>query len=103
MPMPKSKSAKAPKHAFTSLRPAATTKDERIVSERQSGIRTHKLEIVISLLRRPEGATVGDLVEATGWQSHSVRAMISKAVKKKQIMKVISEGAGISRVYRVAS
>jgi hypothetical protein len=52
--MPKSKSAKAPKHAFTSLRPAATTKDERIVSERQSGIRTHKLEIVISLLRRPE-------------------------------------------------
>jgi hypothetical protein len=31
-----------PKHAFTSLRPAATTKDERIVSERQSGRRRNR-------------------------------------------------------------
>jgi hypothetical protein len=98
MPMPKTKSENA---QFTGLRPAATTEDERIVSARQSGIRTYKFEIVISLLRRPEGATVGELVEATGWQPHSVRALISKAVKKKQIINVVSERAGKIRVYRV--
>jgi hypothetical protein len=33
-----------------------------------------KLEVVRSLLERPDGATLDELVSATGWQPHSVRA-----------------------------
>lgn len=31
-----------------------------------------KPEAVLTLLRRPEGATVGQIAEATGWQHHTV-------------------------------
>jgi hypothetical protein len=38
---------------------------------------------IIALLQRPEGASIGEIVEATGWQGHSARGMISGALKKK--------------------
>ena len=38
---------------------------------------------MIELLRRPEGATVEQIAEATGWQHHTVRGAISGALKKK--------------------
>jgi len=70
-------------------RPAASAAEEQEV-----GIPTHKLAIVITLLRRPEGASIEELVKATGWQAHSVRALISRAVKKKQVLAVTSEKSG---------
>jgi len=38
---------------------------------------------IIALLQRPEGASIGEIVDATGWQAHSARGMISGALKKK--------------------
>ncbi|MGI3212357.1 DUF3489 domain-containing protein [Roseovarius tibetensis] len=38
---------------------------------------------IIALLQRPEGASIAEIVEATGWQAHSARGMISGALKKK--------------------
>ncbi|SEP02573.1 Protein of unknown function [Salinihabitans flavidus] len=38
---------------------------------------------IIALLQRAEGASIGEIVEATGWQAHSARGMISGALKKK--------------------
>jgi hypothetical protein len=37
---------------------------------------------LIELLRRPEGATVAQIAEATGWQHHTIRGAISGALKK---------------------
>ena len=38
---------------------------------------------MIELLRRPEGATVEQIAEVTGWQKHTIRGAISGALKKK--------------------
>jgi hypothetical protein len=43
---------------------------------------------VIELLGRPEGATLQQLVEATGWQAHSVRGFLSGTLVKKMGHKV---------------
>ena len=37
-----------------------------------------KQEAVITMLRRPEGATVDEVVGATGWQRHTVRGVFSE-------------------------
>jgi hypothetical protein len=42
-----------------------------------------KQAAIIALLQRPEGASITEIVEATGWAAHSARGMISGGLKKK--------------------
>ena len=60
-----------------------------------------KLGKVISLLKRPKGATITELTKVTGWQAHSVRGSIAGAIKKKLKLAVESEKAGDVRSYRI--
>lgn len=58
---------------------------------------------VIAMLRRPEGATVRQIVEATGWQPHTVRGTMAGALKKKLGLSIVSDKPqGGERVYRLA-
>ena len=63
--------------------------------------KSHK---ILTLLRRPNGATVAELSKATNWQTHSVRGFLSGTVKKRMGLKVFSErddkGA---RRYKIAT
>lgn len=61
-----------------------------------------KLGIVVALMRRPEGATVSQMREATGWQPHSVRGALASALKRKHKLTIVSEPGEGGRVYRVA-
>ncbi len=62
-----------------------------------------KQALVIDLLKRKKGATIEEIVGATGWQPHSVRGAISGALKKKLGLTVTSERVGDrGRVYRIA-
>ena len=68
----------------------------------QLGARSNtKQAMVIQLLRRPVGASIEELAKATGWQSHSVRGVISGALKKKLGLKVASTKEDRGRVYRI--
>jgi len=61
-----------------------------------------KQELLIAMLRRPEGATVPEVVAATGWQPHTVRGTIAGALKKKLGLEIRSERVeGRGRVYRI--
>jgi hypothetical protein len=71
-----------------------------------------KQALMIEMLKRPEGATVEQIAEATGWQHHTIRGAISGALKKKLGFTVESSrtrevgpnktGArGSSTVYRI--
>lgn len=58
--------------------------------------------LLVDLLRRDGGASLEELVQATGWQQHSVRGAISSTVRKKLGLTVMSEKVeGRGRVYRI--
>lgn len=42
-----------------------------------------KLDTILTLLRRENGASLAELVEATGWQPHSVRGALAGSLKRK--------------------
>ncbi len=58
---------------------------------------------VIELLRRPEGATINQICEATGWKQHTVRGTFAGAFKKKLGLQITSaKESGGQRVYRIS-
>ena len=58
---------------------------------------------IITLLQRPEGASIGEIVEATGWAPHSARGMISGGLKKKLGLAITSaKEQGRGTVHRIA-
>ena len=61
-----------------------------------------KLCALIELLRREGGATLDDMVAATGWQTHSVRGAISGHIKKKLGLEVTSKKVEGVRRYQIA-
>ena len=58
---------------------------------------------VLDLMKRPDGATLKDLMKATGWQAHSVRGFLSGTVGKKMGLAVTSaKGEDGERTYSVS-
>jgi hypothetical protein len=60
-----------------------------------------KLAGLITLLRRRQGANIAEMIEATGWQAHSVRGALSGTLKRKLGLAVTSEKAEGARIYRL--
>ncbi|BCH23540.1 DUF3489 domain-containing protein [Mesorhizobium sp. L-8-3] len=61
-----------------------------------------KQAVLIDMLRAPEGATIEEVMSATGWLSHTVRGAIAGALTKKFGLTVTSEKVdGRGRVYRI--
>jgi hypothetical protein len=76
-------------------------KKATVRSERKTRDGT-KQAMIIELLKRPGGATLAEIVEATGWQAHTVRGAMAGALKKKLGLTVTSEKDEVrGRVYRV--
>lgn len=58
---------------------------------------------LIELLHRPEGTTVAQAADALGWQTHSVRGVISGVLKKKLGLTVtVDKPNGTVSRYRLA-
>ncbi|MCW5719215.1 MAG: DUF3489 domain-containing protein [Bauldia sp.] len=61
-----------------------------------------KQALLIEMLRRPEGATIDEVIAATGWQAHTVRGAMAGALKKKLGLDIKSEKVeGRGRVYSI--
>jgi hypothetical protein len=61
-----------------------------------------KQETLIAMLRAEGGATIDEMAAATGWAAHSIRGVLSGALKKKLGLAVTSEKvAGRARRYRL--
>ena len=74
-------------------------KPEAIVAAQRLGTKQAQL---ITMLRRPEGASIAEAAEALGWLHHSIRGVISGSLKRKMGLNVTSEKDGErGLVYRV--
>ena len=63
--------------------------------------RPSKQDVVIAMLRQPEGATVDEVASVTGWQRHTVRGVFSGTLKKKLGLTLASAEEERGRVYRI--
>jgi hypothetical protein len=70
---------------------------------RNVGRTNTKAAQVIALLRQPAGASLKSVVEATGWQAHSVRGFVSGHLRKKLGLRVKSFQRNGERVYSLRS
>jgi len=58
-----------------------------------------KQALVIEMLKRPEGATIAQICEATGWQPHSLRSLLCHGLPK-QGYRILAEKMPGSRQKR---
>jgi Protein of unknown function (DUF3489) len=78
--------------------PETTTNGEAAPTARDGS----KTAAVLALLRRPDGATLEEIMTATSWQAHTVRGFISGTLGKKLGLAVASvRGEDNVRTYRV--
>ena len=98
------KSAKAdPARAAGSHRTASKLRPEPARSASpKSTPRATKQAQIIALLCRPAGATLGDLIGATGWLPHTTRAALT-GLRKKGYTLEKSRGEDGGTSYRISS
>ena len=65
--------------------------------------RKTKSDAVRALLTRSRGATIDEMMKATGWQAHSVRGFLAGTVKKKLGRQVVSDASEKGRIYRITA
>ena len=59
---------------------------------------------VIAMLKRPEGATIAQIMDVTGWQQHTVRGTFAGALKKKLGLTITSsKESGTERIYKIVA
>jgi hypothetical protein len=62
-----------------------------------------KQAMLIELLNHSEGVSLAQMIEATGWQKHTIRGAMAGALKKKLGLNIVSEKIdGQERKYRIA-
>ncbi len=87
--------------AMESIEEQSAPSAEEKAKKKQPARRT-KAESILGLLRAPGGATLAALMEATGWQAHSVRGFVSRKLSKQPGLQVTSFRRDGHRVYSVA-
>jgi hypothetical protein len=94
---------KRPASSSTTLAPASKPAQQPIAAPTSKQAEPgSKQARVIAMLRSPGGATIAAMMEATGWQQHSVRGFLAGVVRKRLKMKLGSEKADGERVYQIA-
>lgn len=84
-PRPAHKKGQPARTAFNQAEPRANTKQS----------------CAIAMLQSTKGASIAALMEATGWQQHSVRGFLAGVVRKRLGLELQSSKVNGSRLYRI--
>jgi len=74
---------------------AAPTKEARMPRAESKGAK------ILTMIGRPKGATLDEIMKATEWQAHSVRGFLSIAAKKRHLSIESSKNEAGDRVYKI--
>ena len=92
----------APKKAKTPTKAKVTKKAPTAAKKARSARDGSKAAKIIDLLKRPNGATLAEIMKATDWQAHSVRGFISTAGKKHKFKIESTRTEAGERTYVIA-
>jgi hypothetical protein len=67
----------------------------------KTGERSNKKAEVIAMMERPKGATLAEIMEATGWQRHTVRGFVSILGSKGGRTIESSKNSAGERTYKI--
>jgi len=92
----------APARAKSAKKAKATKKTAKPAKEAGAARDGSKSAKIIDMLKRPNGATLAEIMKAAGWQAHSVRGFISGTLTKKMGLTVVSaKGEDGERNYSI--
>lgn len=95
----------APARVGRRMRRARVAEQQRpgTIRNPKSPTPTTKAATVLAALQRERGATLEELMAATGWQAHSVRGFLSGTVRKRLQLPLLTEDTAAGRRYRLAA
>ena len=64
---------------------------------------TSKQTRLVNLLKSPKGCTLNQMTDLTGWQPHTIRAVISAVIRKKLQLDVICTRTDAGSRYQIAA
>ena len=88
-----------PQTGDTKMRTTNTKKPAK-TRERKIPARITKIDQLVALLTRSEGASIAEMCDTTSWQKHSVRGAMAGAIRKKGFEVASEVNDGIRR-YRI--
>jgi outer membrane biosynthesis protein TonB len=100
----------APKKAATPKKAAAPKKEAKATKNVAKHARAKEASApraeskgakILALIGRAKGATLAEIMAATGWQKHSVRGFISIAGKKQGVKIESSKNEAGDRLYKI--
>ena len=95
---PQPKRARKPARKATAAK--RTSQAKKAAGKRRAD-RTNKKADVIAMLKRAKGATLAEIMKATGWQPHTVRGFVSILGSKGGEKIESSKNAEGNRTYKI--
>ena len=93
--------AKGGKHAQPGLTAPARKPRRQAQRDPKAEKSSSKQSRVLAMLQSPQGATIAAMMQATGWQQHSVRGFLAGVVRKQLQLNLTSDKLDGARVYRI--
>lgn len=96
------RAAKTPKAAKSAKKAKGAKKAAPAKKGADKGEPSNKKAEVIAMMKRAKGATLAEIMEAAGWQKHTVRGFVSILGSKGGEQIESSKNAAGERVYKIA-
>jgi hypothetical protein len=99
---PSSKKGASPKKSAPKAKKTAKASKPAKKAPKPAAERTNKKAEVIAMMKRAKGVTLAEIIDATGWQRHTVRGFVSILGSKGGEKIESSKNADGERTYKIA-